>query len=82
MTTSKLLLQKWFARHSTPRRMQSKNAHNLTVEVSKEFMEASQVTKVTSTAGDPRTQGLVERQYFTLLTLLKVFCSRRMRVWD
>ena len=45
-------------------------------------MKASQVTKVNSTAGHPRTQGLVERQNRTLLTLLRVFCSRRMRDWD
>ena len=82
ITTSRLLLQKWFARHSTPTRMQSDNAPNLTAEVSNEFMKASQVTKVTSTAGHPRTQGLVERQNRTLLTLLRVFCSRRMRDWD
>ena len=63
-------------------RMQSDNAPNLTAEVSNEFMKASQVTKVTSTAGHPRTQGLVERQNRTLLTMLRVFCSRRMRDWD
>ena len=62
--------------------MQLDNAPNLTAEVSNEFMKASQVTKVTSTAGHPRTQGLVERQNPTLLTLLRVFCSRRMRDWD
>ena len=61
--------------------MQSDNAPNLTAEVSNEFMKASQVTKVTSTAGHLRTQGLVERQNRTLLTLLRVFCSRRMRDW-
>ena len=82
VTTSRLLLQKWFARHGTPTRMQSDNAPNLTAEVSNEFMRATQVTKVTSTAGPPRTQGLVERQNRTLLTLLRVFCSRRMRDWD
>ena len=82
ITTSRLLLQKGFARHGTPTRMQSDNASNLTVEVSNEFMKASQVTKVTSTAGYPSTQGLVERQNRTLLTLLRVFCSRRMRDWD
>ena len=54
----------------------------LTPEVSNEFMRASQLTKVTSTAGHPRTQGLVERQNRTLLTLSRLFCSRRMRVWD
>ena len=82
ITTSRLLLQKWFARHGTPTRMQSDKAPNLTVEVSNEFMKASQVTKVTSTAGRSRTQGLVERQNRTSLTLLRVFCSRRMRDWD
>ena len=45
-------------------------------------MKASQVTKVTSTAGHPRTQGLVERQNRTLLTMLRIFCSRRMHNWD
>ena len=62
--------------------MQFDNAPNLTAEVSNEFMKASLVTKVTSTAGHPRTQGLVERQNRTLLTLLRVFCSRRKRDWD
>ena len=62
--------------------MQSDNAPNLTAEVSNEFMRASQVFKVTSTAEHPRTQGLVERQKRTLLTLLRVFSSRRMEDWD
>ena len=82
VTTSPLLRQKWFARHGTPTRMQSDNAPNLTAEVSNEFLKAAHVTKVTSTAGHPRTQGLVERQNRTVLTLLRVFCSRRMRDWD
>ena len=82
VTTSRLLLQKWFARHGTPTRMQSDNAPNLTAEVSNEFLKAAHVTKVTSTAGHPRIQGLVERQNRTLLTLLRVFCSRSMRDWD
>ena len=62
--------------------MQSHNAPNLTAEVSNEFLKASHVTKVTSTTGHPRTQDLVERQNRTLLTLLRIFCSRRMRDWD
>ena len=82
ITTSVLLPQKRFAHQGTPKRLQSDNAPNLTAEVSNEFMKASQVTKVTSTTGHLRTQGLVERQKFTLLTLLRVFCSRRMRNWD
>ena len=81
-TTSRFLLQNWFARHGTPTRMQSDNAPNLTAEVSNEILNASLVMKVTSTAGHPRRQGPVERQNHTLLTLLCVFCSRRMRDWD
>ena len=62
--------------------MQSDNDPNLTAEVSNEFMKASQVTKLTFTAGHPRTQGLVDRQNRMLLTLLRVFFSRGMRDWD
>ena len=80
--TSRFLLQKWFACHATQTCMQSDNDPNLTAEVSNEFLKASLVTNVTSTAEHPRTQGLVERQNRTLLTLLSVFCSRRMRDWD
>ena len=36
---------------------------------------------MTATAGHPRTQGILERQNMTLLALLRVFCSRRMRDW-
>ena len=45
-------------------------------------MKASQVTKVTSTSEHPRGNGLVERQNRTLLTLLRVYTSRRMLDWD
>ena len=62
--------------------MQSDNAPNLTAEVSNELMKASQITKVTSSAGHPRTQGLVGCQNRTLFTLLRVFCARRLRDWD
>ena len=62
--------------------MQSDNATNFTAEVAPELMKASQVTKVTSTPEHPRGNGLVERQNRTLLTLLRVYTSRRMQDWD
>ena len=77
-TTAKIILNKWFARHGIPARMQSDNATNFTAEIAQELMKASQVTKVTSTRGN----GLVERQNRTLLTLLRVYTSRRMQDWD
>ena len=73
MSTSKILLQKSFTRHGTSTGMQFDNASTLTAKDSNQVMKASQVTKVTSTAGHPRTQGLVERQNRTLLALLSVF---------
>ena len=81
-TTARIILNKWFARHGTPARMQSDNATNFTAEIAQELMKASQVTKVTSTPAHPRGNGLVERQNRTLLTLLRVYTSRRMLDWD
>ena len=81
-TTAKIILNKWFARHGTPVRMQSDNATNFTAEVAQELMKASQVTKVTSSPAHPRGNGLVERQNRTLLVLLRVSTSRRMQDWD
>ena len=81
-TTAKIILNKWFARHGTPARMQSDNATNFTAEIAQELMKASQVAKVTSTPAHPRGNGLVERQNRTLLTLLRVYTSRRMQDWD
>ena len=75
-TTAKIILNKWFARHGTPARMQSDNATNFNAEIAQELMKASQVTKVTSTPAHPRGNGLVERQNRTLLTLLRVYTSR------
>ena len=62
--------------------MQSDNATNFTAETAQELMKASQVTKVTSTPEHPRGNGLVERQNRILLTLLRVYTSRRMQDWD
>ena len=45
-------------------------------------MAASHVTKVSSTPGHPRGNGLVERQNRTLLTLLRVYTTRKMQTWD
>ena len=77
-TTAKIFLNKWFARHGTPARMQSDDATNSTAEIAQELMKASQVTKVTSIPAHPRGNG----QNRTLLTLLRVFTSRRMQDWD
>ena len=81
-TTAKIILNMWFAQHCTPARTQSDNATNFTAGIAEELMKASQVTKVTSTPAHPRGNGLVERQNRRLLTLLRVYTSRRMQDWD
>ena len=60
------------------RRMQFDNAQNLTAI--EQFLKASQVTKIMSTAGHQRTQGLLERHNRNMLTLLLVFCSRLIQI--
>ena len=80
--TANTTLSKWFARHSTPARMQSDNATNFTAEIAQELMKASQVTNVISTPPHPGGNGLVERQNRTLLTLLRVSTSRKMQDWE
>ena len=62
--------------------MQSDNATNFTAEIAQELIKAAQVTKVTSTPAHPRGIGLAERQNRTLLTLLRVYTSRRLQDWD
>ena len=72
IATAQHLLSKWIARHGTPHRMQSDNAQAFNAVVMKQFMAASHVTKVSSTPGHPRGNGLVERQNRTLLTFLRI----------
>ena len=81
-STAGKLLAKWFAQHGTPAFMQSDNATNFTAELQNAFMRASQTTQVHSTAHHAATNGLVERQNRTLLNMLRVFATRRMRYWD
>ena len=82
MTTAKIILNKWFARHGTPAGMQSDNANNFTAEIAQELMKGLQVTKVIATPAHPRGNDLVDRQNQTLLTLLRVYTSRRTQDWD
>ena len=82
IATAQHLLSKWIARHGTPHRMQSDNAQAFNAVILRQFMAASHVTKVSSTPGHPRGNGLVERQNRTLLTLLRVYTTRKMQTWD
>ena len=79
LTTCRLLLRKRFARHCTTTNMLSDNNPNLTADSLIAFMKASQGTGLTSTAGQPRTRSLAERQNLTLLTRFPFICSRLIK---
>ena len=67
---------------SCPLTFQSDNGAAFVGELTEELMRRSQVAQVHSTTYHPQTNGLVERQYRTLLSILSVYCSRYMTHWD
>ena len=51
-------------------------------ELTKELMRRSQVAQAHSTTYHLQTNGLMERQNRTLVSMLRVYCSRYMTNWD
>ena len=47
-----------------------------------ELMKRSQVAQAHSTTYHPQTNGLVEKQNRTILTMIRVYCSRYIDDWD
>ena len=76
------LINIWIARHGCPIRFQSDNGKVFVGDLSKELMKRSQVAQSHSTTFHPQTNGPVERQNCTLVTMLRVYCSRYMVDWD
>ena len=72
----------WIARHGCPMTFQSDNGTAFVGELTKELMRRSQVAQAHSTTYHPQTNGFVERQNWTLVSTLRVFCSRYMTDWD
>ena len=67
------LINVWIARHGYPSHSNRTMAKQ---------MKRSQVAQARSTTYHPQTNGLVERQNRTLVSMLKVYCSRYMDDWD
>ena len=65
-----------------PMTFQSDNRTAFVGELTKELMRRSQVAQAHSRTYHPQTNGLVERQIMTLVSMLRVFCSRYMTDWD
>ena len=76
------LINVWIARHGCPITFQSDNGKAFVGDLTKELMKRSQVAKAHSTTYHPQTNGLVERQNRTLVSMLRVYCSRYMDDWD
>ena len=76
------LINVWIARHGCPITFQSDNGKAFVGDLTKELMKRSQVAQAHSTTYHPQTNGLVERQNRTLVSILRVFCSRYMDDWD
>ena len=65
-----------------PITFQSDNGKAFVGDLTKELMKRSQVAQAHSTTYHPQTNGLVERQSRTLVSMLRVYCSRYMDDWD
>ena len=76
------LINVWIARHGCPITFQSDNGKAFVGDLTKELMKRSQVAQAHSTTYHPQTNGLVERQNCTLVSMLRVYCSRYMDDWD
>ena len=72
----------WIARHGCPITFQSDNGKVFACDLTKELMKRSQVAQAHSTTHHPETNGLVERQNRTLVSMLRGFCSRYIDDWD
>ena len=72
----------WIARHGCPMTVQSDNGTAFVGELTKELMRRSQVAQDHFTTYHPQTNGLKERQNRTLVSMLRVCCSRYMTDWD
>ena len=76
------LISIWIAKHGCPRTFQSDNGTDFVGELTKELIRRSQVAQNHSATYHPQTNGLVERQSPTLVSMLRVYCSRYMTDWD
>ena len=76
------LIKTWIAIHGFWMTIQSDNLTASVGELTKELMIRSQVAQAHSRTYQPQTNGLVEWQNQTLVSMLRVYCSRYMTDWD
>ena len=76
------LITHWISRYGCPMTFQSDNGKAFVGDLTKELMKRSHIAQAHSTTYHPQTNGLVKRQYRTLVNMLRVYCSRYMTDWD
>ena len=76
------LISVWIARHDCPIIFQSDNGEAFVGDLTKKLTKRSQMAQAHSTTYHPQTNGLVKRQNRTLVSMLRVYCSRYMDDWD
>ena len=73
--------QFWIAPFGTPIVIQCDNGPLFTAHVTREFMKINDISQVFTTPYHPQCNGLVERQNRTLISMLRVVCSRYQTDW-
>ena len=76
------LINTWIARHGCPMTFQSDNRKAFERKLMEDLMRRTQVAQAHSTTYHLQTNDLVERQNRTLVSMLRVYCSRYMTDWD
>ena len=76
------LISVWIARHGCSITFQSDNGKAFVGDLTRELLKRSQVAQAHSTTYHPQTNGLVKKQNCTLVSMLRVYCSRYMDDWD
>ena len=68
------------SRYGCPMTFQSDNGKAFVWDLTKDLTRRSHIAQAHSTTYQPQTNGLVERQNRTLVNMLRVYCSRYMRL--
>lgn len=81
-TIANILVECIVCRHGAPKVLMSDRGTNFLSEIIQNVCERLGITKATSTAYHPQTQGLVERWNRTVENMLKMYTSANQRDWD